>query len=166
MTLFLTLGRHKRLFRGWLAFAGLLMPGGRLPRADSEVVILRVAHLRGSAYERGQHERIGRGAGLSGADVARTTEGPDAPGWTPRQAALLAATDQLVLTRDVEPEDGRRTQPELIAGCPRCGYDDDVHAVRGDPGGLAPGPAADAHPALKSHDRAGWRAPARGTIPG
>ncbi|GAB2916266.1 carboxymuconolactone decarboxylase family protein [Rhodococcus aerolatus] len=102
MTLFLTLGRHKRLFRGWLAFAALLMPGGRLPRAESELVILRVAHLRGSAYERAQHERIGRGAGLTAAEVERTTAGPDAAGWTPRQAALLAAVDQLVLDRDVD----------------------------------------------------------------
>ena len=27
MNLFLILGRHRRLFRGWLAFAALLMPG-------------------------------------------------------------------------------------------------------------------------------------------
>lgn len=102
MNLFLTLGRHKRLYRGWLAFAALLMPGGRLPRADSELVILRVAHLRGSGYERAQHERIGRRAGLSAAEVERTTAGPGAPGWTPRQAALLAVVDQLVADRDVD----------------------------------------------------------------
>ena len=30
--LFLTLGRNRKLFRGWLRFAGRLMPGGKLPR--------------------------------------------------------------------------------------------------------------------------------------
>ena len=35
--LFLTLGRHRRLFRGWIHFGGSLMPGGRLPRRDTEI---------------------------------------------------------------------------------------------------------------------------------
>ena len=113
MTLFLVLGRHKRLFRGWLAFAGLLMPGGRLPRRDSELVILRVAHLRGSAYERAQHERVGRRVGLTDAEVERTTEGPDAPGWTPRQAALLAVTDALLTERDVDDATWARLREHL-----------------------------------------------------
>ena len=41
---FTTLGRHEHLFRRWLRFAGALMPGGRLPRVDTELLILRVAH--------------------------------------------------------------------------------------------------------------------------
>src|SRR5438270_92593 len=41
---FTTLARHRRLFRAWLRFAGRLMPRGTLPRADTELVILRVAH--------------------------------------------------------------------------------------------------------------------------
>ena len=46
---FTTLGRHRRLFRRWLRFAGTLMPGGKLPRADTELVILRVATMCASA---------------------------------------------------------------------------------------------------------------------
>ena len=41
------------------------MPGGKLPRADTELVILRVAHLTECDYEWDHHERIGRRAGLS-----------------------------------------------------------------------------------------------------
>ncbi len=41
---FTTLARHRRLFRRWLRFAGALMPGGLLARAESELLILRVAH--------------------------------------------------------------------------------------------------------------------------
>src|SRR5262245_29939335 len=43
MNIFTTLGRHRWLFRRWLVFAGALMPGGKLPRVDTELVILRVA---------------------------------------------------------------------------------------------------------------------------
>src|SRR5688500_10960009 len=67
LNLFLTLGRHRKLFRAWLRFAGRLMPRGRLSRRESELVILRVAHLRDSAYEFEHHVRLGRRAGL-GAD--------------------------------------------------------------------------------------------------
>ena len=56
---FLTLGRHPRLFWGWLLFAGSLMPGGRLARRETELVILRVATLTGSDYELTQHRPPG-----------------------------------------------------------------------------------------------------------
>src|SRR5213083_2051212 len=81
---FLTLGRHRRLFRGWLLFAGRLMPGGTLPRRESELVILRVAHRHGSAYEWTQHVGLGRQAGVTEADLERIQAGPEAAGWSPR----------------------------------------------------------------------------------
>lgn len=90
-----TLGRHRGLFRRWLLFAGALMPGGRLPRQDTELVILRVAHLCGSDYELDHHERIGARVGLSPEQIGRVREGATADGWTPRQAAILQATDEL-----------------------------------------------------------------------
>ncbi|MEV7429001.1 carboxymuconolactone decarboxylase family protein [Nocardioides sp. NPDC092400] len=92
---FLTLGRHRKLFRGWLHFAGRLMPGGRLPRAETELVILRVAHLTGSEYEATQHRGLARRAGLSDAAIARVEEGPYAAGWSAREQLLLRATDEL-----------------------------------------------------------------------
>ena len=99
--LFLTLGRHRRLFRGWLRFAGRLMPRGRLPRRDTELVILRVAHLRGCAYEWEHHVRIGRRAGIGPADLARVADGPGAAGWSARERAILAAVDELHATGDL-----------------------------------------------------------------
>lgn len=101
LTLFLTLGRNRRQFLGWLHFAATLMPFGRLPRHEAELVILRVAHLRRCDYERVQHERIGRRAGLADTDLDRVTEGPDAAGWTDRERALLRAVDEFVVDRDV-----------------------------------------------------------------
>lgn len=71
------------------------MPGGKLPRRDSELVILRVADNTGCAYEWGHHERLGRRAGLSAEEVARVRSGPEAPGWSPRQQLLLRAADEM-----------------------------------------------------------------------
>lgn len=102
--LFSTLGRTGGLFRGWLHYSGKLMPGGRLPRSEAELVILRVAELRSCDYEADHHRRLGRRAGLSAEEIERVTGGPAAAGWTPRQAALLAVVDQLVTTRTVGDE--------------------------------------------------------------
>jgi AhpD family alkylhydroperoxidase len=93
--IFTTLGRHRGLFRRWLWFAGGLMPGGKLPRRDSELVILRVAHNTSCDYEWGHHERLGQRAGLAAEEVERVRSGPGAPGWTPRQQLLLHAADEM-----------------------------------------------------------------------
>lgn len=99
--LFLVLGRHRRLFRGWLRFASRLMPRGTLPRREAELVILRVGHLRTCEYEIAQHERLGRRAGLTVDELARVAEGPAAAGWTDREAAILAAVDELHRDQDL-----------------------------------------------------------------
>ena len=99
---FLTLGRHRRLFWGWLHFAGRLMPGGRLARRESELVIVRVAARRGSAYELEQHRRLARRAGLSGEEIAAIEAGADDhPGLTVRERLLLRATDELLAEQDL-----------------------------------------------------------------
>jgi alkylhydroperoxidase family enzyme len=101
---FTTLGRHRRLFRRWLRFASALMPGGNLPRTDSELVILRVAHNCDCDYEWHHHKRLGELAGLSAAEVKGVRHGPDAEGWTPRQRLLLRVADALHADRDI-PDD-------------------------------------------------------------
>lgn len=93
--IFTTLARHRGLFRRWLWFAGGLMPGGKLPRRDSELVILRVAHNTDCAYEWGHHERLGQRAGLSAEEVERVRSGPAAAGWSRRQQLLLLAADEM-----------------------------------------------------------------------
>lgn len=110
---FLTLGRHRGLFRGWLHFAGRLMPGGRLPRRETELVILRVATLAANEYELTQHRRLGRRAGLSSEEIERVAAGPSAPGWSDRDRLLLTATDELHATRDLADETWARVHAEL-----------------------------------------------------
>ncbi|MGB3302815.1 carboxymuconolactone decarboxylase family protein [Gordonia sp. (in: high G+C Gram-positive bacteria)] len=98
--IFSTLGRSKGLFRGWLHFSSRMMPFGELSRRESEMIIIRVAHLRGSDYELDHHRRLGAKAGIDSAEFERIIEGPDA-GWGDRQRTLLLAVDELVGTRDL-----------------------------------------------------------------
>ena len=124
---FTTLGRHRRLFRRWLRFAGALMPGGKLPRADTELVILRVAHNCDCDYEWGHHERLGKRAGLSAGEIQRVRAGAGAGGWTPRQALLLRAADELHETRTMSDELWGQLRPllndqELIELCMLIGH--------------------------------------------
>ena len=100
--IFTTLGRNHGLFWGWLHFAGRLMPGGRLPRIDTELVILRVAAVRRSDYEFNHHRLLGRRAGLSDEEIERVRRGSAAPGWSPRQSLLLRVTEQLLEQRDLD----------------------------------------------------------------
>ncbi|MBF6333850.1 carboxymuconolactone decarboxylase family protein [Nocardia transvalensis] len=100
--LFSTLGRTGGLFRGWLHYSGRLMPGGKLRRYDTELVILRVAHLRRCEYETDHHIRLGKRVGVTQEILDRLRIGPQAPGWSDRERALLTAVDQLVQTRDID----------------------------------------------------------------
>lgn len=98
---FLTLGRHRRLFWGWLHFAGRLMPGGRLSRRESELVILRVASRRGSSYELTQHRRLGRRAGLSADEIAAIEAGAVEGPFSERELLLLRTSDELLAVDDI-----------------------------------------------------------------
>jgi AhpD family alkylhydroperoxidase len=92
---FTTLARHRKLFRRWLWFAAALMPGGKLPREETELAILRVAHNTGCEYEWGHHERLGRRVGLSEEEIARVREGSAGSGWSSRRALVLEVADEL-----------------------------------------------------------------------
>lgn len=108
---FTTLARNRRIFRPWLRFAGSLMPNGQLPRDESELVILRVAHNCESGYEWSQHERLGAQEGLSAEEIERVRSGPAAEGWSARRRALLHATDELHRERAISDD----TWAELAA---------------------------------------------------
>ena len=99
---FLTLARHRRLFWGWLHFAGRLMPGGRLSRRESELVIIRVAGRRGSTYELAQHRRLGRRAGLTADEILAIEEFAEQDAaFSVRESLLLQASDELLADQDI-----------------------------------------------------------------
>jgi alkylhydroperoxidase family enzyme len=100
MHLFTALGQHKRLFRFWYVY-GAVLYAGKLPRPDTELVILRVAHLRNCEYELQQHRRFGERFGVPADIQAKVFSWPDADGLSPRRQALLNATDEFVLERNI-----------------------------------------------------------------
>lgn len=97
--LFTTLGQNRRLMWSWLPFGGMLMRGGKLSNRDTELVILRVGHLRDSQYELQHHRRMARAVGIDDATQTRIFEGPSADGLSDRQRVLLTGVDELVGTR-------------------------------------------------------------------
>jgi AhpD family alkylhydroperoxidase len=102
--LFLVLGRHRPLFRAWLHFSSRLLRGAVLSRREVELVILRVAVLRGCEYELHHHLRLGRRAGLGDRELADVRTGSTAPAWPARDRALLAAVEELHRDRDLADE--------------------------------------------------------------
>ena len=90
-----TLARHRRLFRRWLPLAAGLIRGTEMPREDVELVILRTAWNCASWYEWAQHVALAAAADLDPGTPVRVMEGAAAEGWSPRQCALLLATDEL-----------------------------------------------------------------------
>lgn len=102
--LFSVLGRTGGLYRGWLFHGAHLMPGGRIPNRETEMIILRVAHLRNSGYELDHHTRLGRVRGVTDEVRERLFIGPQDPNWSPRERAVLSAVDELVTTKDLTDE--------------------------------------------------------------
>lgn len=101
LRVFTTIGRHRRLSRWWLPFAGALLLRGRLPRAESEILILRTAWYCDCWYEWVQHAPLARRVGLDAAAVTATSRGPSAPVWTARQRLLVQAADEILEGRVV-----------------------------------------------------------------
>jgi len=95
LNIFGTLAHHPELLRRWLVFANHVLGKSTLPARERELAILRVGWLCRAEYEWGQHVLVARQVGIDDAEIARVAAGPDAPGWTPREAAVLRAADEL-----------------------------------------------------------------------
>ena len=91
-----TFAQHPTLMRAYHAFNGHILYTTTLTPRHRELLVLRVAAVRSAEYEWEQHVVLGRDAGLTDDDIARIVEGPDAPDWSPFDAAMLRAVDELV----------------------------------------------------------------------
>jgi len=87
---------HPDLTRAYNTFNGHLLFGTTLTPRQRELVVLRVGVVRHAEYEWSQHVIQGRDAGLTDEEIARITAGPDAPGWSALDRALLTAVDELL----------------------------------------------------------------------
>lgn len=92
-----TFAHHPELARAYFTFNGHLLLATTLSERQRELVVMRVAALRQSSYEWYQHLFVARDAGLTDEEVGRIAYGPDAPLWSPLEAAILRAVDELTL---------------------------------------------------------------------
>jgi alkylhydroperoxidase family enzyme len=96
LNIFRTLARAPKAltrFNDWGSY--VLSRRNSLTAREREIVILRVGFLCKSGYEFTQHTRIGLEAGLTPDEIGRIKAGADA-GWSPAEAALIRAADELV----------------------------------------------------------------------
>ena len=92
---FTTMARHPELAEDWLVFGRHILSDSTLPPRERELAILRIGWLCQAEYEWAQHARLGLTAGLTAEEIARITKGPEAPGWSEFDAAILTAVDEL-----------------------------------------------------------------------
>ncbi|NUU26249.1 MAG: carboxymuconolactone decarboxylase family protein [Streptomycetaceae bacterium] len=91
-----TLAQHVELTTAYQTFNGHLLFATTLTTRQRELVVLRVAAVRDAEYEWAQHVVQAGDVGIDADEIARVAAGPDAPGWSPLEAALLRATDELI----------------------------------------------------------------------
>jgi alkylhydroperoxidase family enzyme len=91
-----TFAHHPALARAFHTFNGHVLFATTLSVRQRELIVLRVAALRDSAYEWKQHEVLAADAGISADEVAAVADGPDAWEWSRLERALLQAVDQLI----------------------------------------------------------------------
>jgi AhpD family alkylhydroperoxidase len=91
-----TLAHHPELARAFHTLNGHILFGTTLSPRQRELIVLRVAAVRRSAYEWAQHVRLADDAGISAEEVGRIAEGPGASGWSTTDRALVGAVDDLL----------------------------------------------------------------------
>ena len=87
---------HPALAGPFLAYNNVLLQTPTLGHRLRELMILRVAWRTARRYEWAQHVRLAARVGITAEEIAAIGDGPDADRWTPLEADLLAATDQLI----------------------------------------------------------------------
>lgn len=91
------LAHHPALARAYHVFNGQVQFGTTLSLRQRELLILRVAAVRDSAYEWAQHAVIAADVGLSAEEIARVRAGGGGSAdWSDLEAAMLRAVDELI----------------------------------------------------------------------
>ena len=95
LNVFKTMAQHPKLMKRWLVFANHVLTKSTLSGREREIAILRTGWCCHAPYEWGQHVGIGKREGLTNDEIERIAVGPDAPGWSAHDAAILRAVDEL-----------------------------------------------------------------------
>jgi alkylhydroperoxidase family enzyme len=104
LNILLVLAHNPHLLRPFLPWATAVALDGSLDRRHCELLALRAAWNSRSDFEWGHHVEYAHAFGVPAADVARVPLGPDADGWSPEQAVLLRAADELHTSTTVSAE--------------------------------------------------------------
>lgn len=96
--------RHPALAKAFLTFNNHVATASTLSKRTCELLILRVSWLQRSEYEFVQHLVLARNAGLTQPELERVQLGPDAAGWSPEDADLLRAVDELHADATIQDE--------------------------------------------------------------
>ena len=96
--IFLAMGNNPHVLRGYLRLGNALWTNCGLDVATRELVILRAAYLQDSAYEWHQHVRIGRGAGLTDAQINALRDWQSSDLFSAAERALFGYTDAMAVS--------------------------------------------------------------------
>jgi 4-carboxymuconolactone decarboxylase len=91
-----TLMRHPALTGPFLAYNAVLLNTPAVEPRLRELMVLRVAWRTRSTYEWAQHVRMARRCGITAEEIDAIADGAGAGVWSPLDADVLAATDQLL----------------------------------------------------------------------
>jgi alkylhydroperoxidase family enzyme len=101
------LAHHPELTTAYHHFNGHVLFASTITPRQRELLVLRVAVLRDAAYEWAQHAVLAGDAGITEEELSNVRSGPGHGDWSPIEAALLSAADELV--RDARLSDGTWT---------------------------------------------------------
>ena len=96
LNIFRTLAHAPAALTSFLAWGSyILSKKNALPAREREIVILRIGFLCRSGYEWTQHVALSLRTGMPQAEIDAVKAGADAPIWSPADAALIRACDDL-----------------------------------------------------------------------
>jgi alkylhydroperoxidase family enzyme len=90
------LARYPELALAYNTLSGQIMYGSTLAARLRELLVLRVAAVRDAEYMWRQHVASAGDHGVAPDEVMRVVAGPDAPGWSELEKAILRAADELL----------------------------------------------------------------------
>lgn len=89
------LAHRPPMLETFLPWARVLAREGVVPRRDHEILALRASLNCRSGFEWGEHLLFARDAGLTDDEIEQIVVGDADPRWSPSDAALVRAADQL-----------------------------------------------------------------------
>lgn len=95
LNIYKTLAHHVDLYNRWSPLGQFLLNGSSITPRHREIAMLRMGWLCQSPYEWSQHARIAKTVGMTDAELHRIAEGPDAPGWSDIDRAVITMADEL-----------------------------------------------------------------------